>query len=292
MIYHYYMARLIDGRAIAERVKEEVAKEVKYLRDKGIKPSLHVVLVGDNPASKVYVRNKHKAATSVGIDTKIHQLPEEVAETELRALLKALNRDEKVNGILIQLPLPRHIDKNRLLSAIDPLKDVDGLHPENLGLLFSDIPRLVPCTPQGIMRMVREIGFDPVGKEAVIVGRSLIVGKPMAQLLLAANATVTLVHSRTQNIGEHTLRGDILVVAVGKPKIIKEPMVKPGAVVIDVGINRTGEGRLVGDVDFNEVSKIAGWITPVPGGVGPMTVAMLLKNTVVATKLQKGLAPF
>lgn len=288
MDYYFRMAKLIDGKAIAKKVKEEIAQEVKGLSLQGIRPSLHVVLVGDDPASKVYVRNKEKAAKSVGINTQIHRLSSNVEEKRLLDLIRTLNKDEEVNGILVQLPLPEHIDKNKVLNTIDPLKDVDGLHPENLGLLFAGVPRLVPCTPQGIMRMINEIGFDPTGKEAVVIGRSLIVGKPMAQLLLAANATVTMVHSRTRNIFEHTHRSDILVVAVGRPKIIKQKMVKPGAVVIDVGINRTESGKLVGDVDFGEVSEVAGWITPVPGGVGPMTVAMLLRNTVIATKLQKG----
>lgn len=286
MDYYICMAEIIDGKAISKKVREEVAREVEKLMLSGIIPTLHVVLVGDDPASKIYVRNKEKAAKSVGIHTKIHHLPSEVKQERVLDLITTLNEDKGVNGILVQLPLPEHLDKNRVLNSIDPLKDVDGLHPENLGLLFAGTPRLIPCTPQGIMRMIGETGYDITGKEAVVIGRSLIVGKPVAHLLLEANATVTMIHSRSKDITEHTKRADILVVAVGKPGFIKQDMVKPGSMVIDVGINRTASGKLVGDVDFKGVSEVAGWITPVPGGVGPMTVAMLLKNTVKATYLQ------
>ncbi len=286
MDYYICMAEIIDGKAISKKVREEVAREVEKLMLSGIIPTLHVVLVGDDPASKIYVRNKEKAAKSVGIHTKIHHLPSEVKQERVLDLITTLNEDKGVNGILVQLPLPEHLDKNRVLNSIDPLKDVDGLHPENLGLLFAGTPRLIPCTPQGIMRMIGETGYDITGKEAVVIGRSLIVGKPVAHLLLEANATVTMIHSRSKDITEHTKRADILVVAVGKPGFIKQDMVKPGSMVIDVGINRTASGKLVGDVDFKGVSEVAGWITPVPGGVGPMTVAMLLKNTVQATYLQ------
>jgi len=283
------MANLIDGRAIAKKVRAEVREEVAHLQAQGLTPHLVVLLVGDDPASQIYVRNKARAAEKVGIRSTTHHLPADTPEPALLEFIQDLNTQDDVHGILVQLPLPPHLDSQRILEAIDPQKDVDGLHPENLGRLLAGHPRFLPCTPQGILRMLQEIGYDLKGKEAVVVGRSTIVGKPMALLLLQHHATVTMVHSRTRGLAAHTKRADILVVAAGRAGLIRGEMVKAGAVVIDVGINRMPDGTLRGDVAFEEVSEHAAWITPVPGGVGPMTVAMLLKNTVQAAKLQAGL---
>ena len=283
------MAQIIDGKAISNKVKEELKLEVEKLKEKGIVPKLSVVLVGDDPASKVYVRNKEKSAAKVGIDSETIKLPAETTEEELVDLVKKLNNDPEVNGILVQLPLPDHISKDRIIETISPEKDADGFHPYNLGRLLAGIPSVIPCTPNGIMRMLDEIGFELKGKNAVVIGRSVIVGKPVAQLLLSRHATVTTCHSRTKNLEFYTKNADVLVVAVGKPEIVNGDMIKEGAVVIDVGINRMEDGKLVGDVHFESASRVASWITPVPGGVGPMTVAMLLYNTVYLTKKQHGI---
>ncbi|RKZ01698.1 MAG: bifunctional methylenetetrahydrofolate dehydrogenase/methenyltetrahydrofolate cyclohydrolase FolD [Candidatus Hydrothermota bacterium] len=282
-------ATIIDGRAVANKVHEEVRYEVERLNSFGIEPFLAVILVGENPASKVYVRNKEKACGKVGIKTKTFKLPSDTTYEQLKNLILELNNDEKVHGILVQLPLPSHLPEKEILELVDPQKDVDGFHPYNLGRLLSGHPTVKPCTPLGIMRLLDEYDVDLKGKEAVIVGRSVIVGKPMWLLLLERHATVTTCHSRTADLSFHTRRADVLVVAAGRAKLIKGDMVKPGAVVIDVGINRTEEGKLVGDVDFDEVKEVASMITPVPGGVGPMTVAMLLYNTVEAAKRKAGI---
>jgi len=276
-------ARLIDGKAVSEKALREVEAEIKR---KGLRPKLVFILVGEDPASQVYVRNKERACGRVGIESIVKRLPASTPEGELLGLVRALNGDASVTGIIVQSPLPDHIDEARITEAISPLKDVDGFHPLNMGALVAGRPGLWPSTPSGILRLLDEYGIDPAGKHAVVVGRSYIVGKPLALLLLNRNATVTVCHSRTRNLAGFTRNADILVVAVGKPKLITADMVKPGAVVIDVGINRIG-GKIVGDVDFDEVSRLASFITPVPGGVGPMTVAMLMKNTVIAAGLQK-----
>ena len=283
-------ARIIDGKEISKKVKEEVRLEVEKLKSRGITPKLTVVLVGDNPASQVYVRNKEKSARMVGIESDTIRLPAETNEEELVDLVKKLNDDETVNGILVQLPLPDHISKDRIIETISPMKDADGFHPYNLGRLMAGLETVVPCTPNGIMRMLDEIGFELKGKNAVVIGRSVIVGKPVAQLLLSRHATVTTCHSRTKNLEFYTKNADVLVVAVGRPEMIRGEQIKEGAVVIDVGINRKEDGKLVGDVHFESASEVASWITPVPGGVGPMTVAMLLYNTVYLTKKQHGIA--
>ena len=282
-------ARIIDGKEISKKVKEEVRLEVEKLKSQGITPKLTVVLVGDDPASQVYVRNKEKSARKVGIESDTIRLPAETSEEELVELVKKLNDDESVNGILVQLPLPDHISKDRIIETISPMKDADGFHPYNLGRLMAGLETVIPCTPNGIMRMLDEIGFELKGKNAVVIGRSVIVGKPVAQLLLSRHATVTTCHSRTKNLEFYTKNADVLVVAVGRPEMIRGEQIKEGAVVIDVGINRKEDGKLVGDVHFESASEVASWITPVPGGVGPMTVAMLLYNTVYLTKKQHGI---
>lgn len=269
----------IDGKAIAEKVRGEVAREVEAF---GAAVCLATILVGDDPASHIYVGWKHEAATKAGIETRDHRLPEAASESEVLELLEELNADEAVDGILVQLPLPAHIDEARVIRAIDPDKDVDGLHPLNSGRLFLGEPLFVPATPLGVMRMLEEYEIDLEGKDAVVVGRSELAGKPMALLLLAANATVTVCHSRTVDLASHTRRADVLVVAVGRPGTITPDMVKPGAVVVDIGVNRTGSG-VVGDVD-RAVAEVAGHLTPVPGSVGPMTIAMLLRNTLTAAQ--------
>jgi methylenetetrahydrofolate dehydrogenase (NADP+) / methenyltetrahydrofolate cyclohydrolase len=276
-------AQLIDGKALAAKVREEVAAEVEELGDVG----LTTVLVGDDPASDVYIRGKHKAATSVGIQANDLRLPADIPEDELLQLLADLNADDAVDGILVQLPLPSHIDEIKAIEAIDPGKDVDGFHPINAGLLYLGRPNLVPGTPLGIMRMLAEYRIETKGARAVVVGRSNIVGKPIAHLLLQAHATVTICHSRTVDLERHTLDADILVAAVGHLHVIGDDMVKAGATVIDVGMNRTEEG-LFGDVDPS-AAELAAYMTPVPGGVGPMTIAMLLKNTVTAARARRGL---
>lgn len=281
------MAEIIDGKAIAAKVREEVAQEVKALQAQGVTPGLAVVLVGNDAASQVYVRSKEKACAQVGINSVVHRLPEETTQTELLALIRKLNQDPTVHGILVQLPVPKHIDPKVVQMAVSPDKDVDGFHPLNVGRLWANRPGHIPCTPLGIMRLLDESQVELAGKKAVVIGRSDIVGKPMAALLLQRNATVTICHSYTQNVAEECREADIVVVAVGKPGFIKGEWLKPGSTVIDVGINRLPTG-LVGDVDFPSAAEVAGKITPVPGGVGPMTIAMLLSNTVQAAKRLSG----
>jgi methylenetetrahydrofolate dehydrogenase (NADP+) / methenyltetrahydrofolate cyclohydrolase len=273
-------AKIIDGKAIAQRVREELKGRIERLRQAGIVPGLDVIIVGDNPASQVYVRNKATTSREIGIRSELHALPKETTQEALLALIERLNRDPAVHGILVQLPLPRHIDTNQVLEAIAPEKDVDGFHLHNVGALVTGNKIFVPCTPYGVMRMLEAEGIATEGKDAVVVGRSNIVGKPMAFLLLEQGATVTICTSKTRDLAGHTRRADILVVATGRPHMVTADMVKEGAVVIDVGINRMPDGKLAGDVDFEGVRAKAGYITPVPGGVGPMTIAMLLCNTV------------
>lgn len=285
--------KLIDGKATSARVLAEVREEVQTLRADGIQPGLAVVLVGSDPASQVYVRNKVLRAEEVGIRSLEHKLPADTAQTDLLALIGQLNADPAVNGILVQLPLPKHIDENRVLQAIDPLKDVDGFHSENVGGLSQGRDVLTPCTPAGCMRLLSDTCGDLAGKHAVVIGRSNIVGKPMAALLLKAHCSVTVVHSRSANLRELCRQADIVVAAVGKPRLVDASWLKPGAVVIDVGINRIdedGRSKLVGDVDFASAQSQASAITPVPGGVGPMTIAYLMKNTLVAARLQRAKA--
>lgn len=274
------MGELIDGRKVSEDTRQEISDKVSKLKkEKGVIPGLAAVLVGDNPASDIYVRNKRKACEKAGMYSEEHRLSGETSEDELLELVNRLNNDEKIHGILVQLPLPDHIDDSKILRAVSPAKDVDGFHPENVGLLVSGNPRFVSCTPYGIIKMLDYYGIDPKGKEAVVVGRSNIVGKPVSMLLLHRHATVTICHSRTRDLGEVTRRADILVAAIGRANMITEDMVRERAVVIDVGINRKDDGKLTGDVDFDKVSQKASYITPVPGGVGPMTITMLLWNT-------------
>jgi methylenetetrahydrofolate dehydrogenase (NADP+)/methenyltetrahydrofolate cyclohydrolase len=278
-------ARILDGKAIAKKVRDEVAEGVTAFRaEHGRAPGLHVVLVGEDAASVVYTRNKEKAALEVGIAGKLHRLAAETTEAELLALLRTLCDDDAVDGILVQLPLPKHIREIAVLDAIDPRKDVDGFHPVNAGLLASGRPALIPCTPRGSMRLIAEAGASLQGARAVVVGRSNIVGKPMAQLLLAEHATVTIAHSRTRDLAAVCREADVLVAAVGRARMIGAGFIKPGATVIDVGINRGEDGKLCGDVDTAAAAEIAGAITPVPGGVGPMTIACLLESTLVAAR--------
>jgi methylenetetrahydrofolate dehydrogenase (NADP+)/methenyltetrahydrofolate cyclohydrolase len=283
------MALRIDGKAIAAQVKDEVRTQVDMLRARGKVPGLAVVLVGDDPASQTYVNSKEKTAQDLGMFSRQIHLPASTTQAELLAIVDSLNRDDQIHGILVQSPLPPHIDEQAVISAISPAKDVDGFHPINVGRLALGLPGLVACTPLGVMELLRRSGIDPAGKHAVVVGRSHIVGRPMAQLLLNAHATVTVCHSRTANLPGVTRQADILVAAVGKAGLITAEHVKPGAVVIDVGINavpggQNGKRKLVGDVDFAGVEPVAGHITPVPGGVGPMTIAMLMQNTVTAAR--------
>ena len=274
------MANIIDGKALGAAIQEEVREQVLSLKEKyGRVPCLCVIIVGENPASQVYVRNKVRAAAFVGMESRKVELPADTSEEALLARIAALNADPCVDGILVQLPLPRHIDEAKVIDAIDPGKDVDGFHPSNVAGLWLGRECTVPCTPAGILRLIDSTGVSLAGKRAVVVGRSNIVGKPVAKLLLDRNATVTIAHSRTADLGAVTSQADVLVVAVGKAGLITGGMVKPGAVVIDVGMNRDAEGRLCGDVDFASCAEVAGWITPVPGGVGPMTIAMLMVNT-------------
>ena len=277
------MSSIIDGKAVSLAVKEELKARVSELAGEGKRiPCLAVIIVGDNPASRSYVRGKIKAAEFVGMDSRLIELPENVQEEALLKEIAALNADPLVDGILVQLPLPAHICEDRVIDAISVEKDVDGFHPQNVAALWLGRPCIVPCTPKGIIHLIRSTGVEVSGRKAVVVGRSNIVGKPVAKLLLDLNATVTIAHSRTRDLAALTREADILVAAVGRPRMITGDMVKPGAVVIDVGINRTEDGHLVGDVDFESASAIAGWITPVPGGVGPMTIAMLMQNTLEA----------
>ncbi|MDR3562784.1 MAG: bifunctional methylenetetrahydrofolate dehydrogenase/methenyltetrahydrofolate cyclohydrolase FolD [Negativicutes bacterium] len=283
------MAQLLDGKLIAAKIQQEIIREVGLLRDKHrVTPGLAVIIVGENPASKVYVGRKHKACAETGIYSEVIRLPETATEAELQSTLDGLNNNPAINGILVQLPLPRHIDTERILDQIRPEKDVDGFHPLNVGNLAIGREGLIPCTPHGVIKMLEISGIPIEGKRAVIIGRSNIVGKPMANLLLARNATVTVCHSRTEDLLQVACEADILIAAIGKPNFVGKAMVKPGATVIDVGINRLGD-KLVGDVDFAAVRETAGAITPVPGGVGPLTIVMLLYNTIKATKIQIGL---
>lgn len=277
-------ARLIDGKALAQRVRSEVAERVLKLKEQGITPGLTVVLVGEDPASQVYVRNKALACEQAGMNSDVIRLARTTTQAELLALIAQLNQDNTVHGILVQLPLPAHLDEHAVIEAIAAHKDIDGFHISNAGLLLTGKPLFLPCTPYGVMKMLEDQHIELRGAEAVIVGASNIVGKPMALLLQAAGATVTICNSKTKDLKAHTSRADILVVAVGRPHMITGDMIKPGAVVIDVGINRLDNGKLVGDVDFDSALPVAGAITPVPGGVGPMTIAMLLVNTVEAAE--------
>lgn len=283
-------AQILDGKTLAAEIRSEVKTQVAALAEKGVSTALAVILVGDDSASQVYVRNKIKACADTGIRSLEFRMPAETTQQQLLAKIAELNADENVDGILVQLPLPKQINADAVISAIDPAKDVDGFHVANAGALVTGKQGFVPCTPFGVMRLIEKSGVDPRGKSAVIVGRSNIVGKPMALLLLAADATVTVAHSRTPDLSAVTRNADILVAAVGRAKLIKADMVKPGAVVIDVGMNRDENGKLCGDVDFSEVKAIAGSITPVPGGVGPMTIAMLMQNTALAAQMRRGIS--
>ncbi|MBQ2719350.1 MAG: bifunctional methylenetetrahydrofolate dehydrogenase/methenyltetrahydrofolate cyclohydrolase FolD [Clostridia bacterium] len=276
---------IIDGRAVAAAVRERIKKSTEeFINRTGITPGLAVVLVGEDPASQVYVRNKHRACGEVGFLSRVYTLPASTTEDELLALIAELNADREIHGILVQLPLPKHISESRVILAIDPKKDVDAFHPQNVGGIMTGDYKFVPCTPAGVMELLAHYGIDPSGKSAVVVGRSNIVGKPQALLLLEKNATVTVCHSRTRDLAAVTRTADILVVAVGRAKMITGDMVKEGAVVIDVGMNRLDDGKLCGDVDFDSVFPVASHITPVPGGVGPMTITMLLCNTLRAAE--------
>lgn len=276
--------KILDGKAVSLKVKESVKVRADELKKFGIEPTLAVVLVGEDKASQTYVRAKEKACNEYGIKSVAHRLSENTTQNELLALINVLNLDDSIHGILVQLPLPKHIDTNVVLAAIDPRKDVDGFHAVNVGKLVSGLDGFVPCTPLGVMEILKEYGIDVAGLNAVVIGRSNIVGKPMANLLLNASATVTVTHSKTKNLKEICKNADLIVAAIGKPFFLKADMVKEGAVVVDVGINRLDDGRLVGDVDFEEVAPKCSYITPVPGGVGPMTIAMLLNNTILAAQ--------
>ncbi len=287
-------ARLIDGTSSASELRDEITELVREIRDfHHVTPGLAVILVGDDPASEVYVRTKHQRALDVGMKSFEHTLPRDTTEHQLLTLIEGLNDDPAVHGILIQLPLPNHLNTARIMDALDPAKDVDGFHPENVGRLVTGVRGLMPCTPLACMMLLKEYGVELDGRRALVVGRSNVVGKPMAQLLLRESATVTIAHSHTQNLAEECRRADVLIAAVGRPGYIRGDWVKPGAVVLDVGINRVtgadGRRRLVGDVVFDEAAKVAGLITPVPGGVGPMTIAVLLRNTLVAACRQNRL---
>jgi methylenetetrahydrofolate dehydrogenase (NADP+)/methenyltetrahydrofolate cyclohydrolase len=276
-------ARIIDGKAVAREIEQEILEGIGRL---GFKPGLVAVRVGNDPASEIYVRNKAKKARELGLEGNELVFPETMSEAELLAEVDLLNRDDQVDGILVQLPLPKQIDAKKVIDAIDPAKDVDGFHPINVGMLHLGRPALVPCTPAGVIRLIESTGEPIEGKHAVIIGRSDIVGKPMSALLLQRNATVTICHSRTRDLAGIARQADILVAAIGRPRFVTAEMIRPGAIVVDVGINRV-EGKLAGDVDFAAAKEVAGWITPVPGGVGPMTIAMLMKNTVTAAELRR-----
>ena len=281
------MAEIIDGKKVSAQMREQIKSETEKLYQKyGVRPGLAVIIVGDDPASKVYVNNKEKACAQVGYYSEVYRLPEQTEMDELLALIDRLNKDEKINGILCQLPLPKHLDEEQVILKISPEKDVDAFHPMNTGKIMIGDYDFLPCTPAGVMKLIESTGTDITGKECVVVGRSNIVGKPQSMLLLQKNGTVTVCHSKTRDLKEVTSRADILVVAIGKADFITADMVKEGAVVIDVGMNRKADGKLTGDVDFESVSKKASYITPVPGGVGPMTITMLLQNTLTAAKKQ------
>lgn len=279
------MAQRIDGKAISAAIREEIREETAaFVAERGFAPGLAVVIVGEDPASQVYVRNKARACEEVGFYSVVHALPAETTQEELNALVDCLNADEKIHGILVQLPLPKHLDETEVLLRIDPKKDVDAFHPYNVGKIMIGDYDFLPCTPAGVMALLERSGIDPAGKQCVVIGRSNIVGKPMAMLLLHANGTVTVCHSRTKNLAKICRTADILVVAIGRADFVGKDMVKEGAVVIDVGMNRRVDGKLTGDVNFAEVEPIASYITPVPGGVGPMTITMLLQNTLTAAR--------
>ena len=277
-------AQLIDGNALAKQIRTEVAGRTAALKAKGVQPHLAIVLVGEDPASQVYVKHKVADSEQTGLQATLQRLPADTSEADLLARIRQLNDDPKVHGILVQLPLPKHMDSHRVIETISPAKDVDGFHVASAGALMVGQPGFWPCTPYGCLKMLDAIGYDLKGKHAVVIGRSNIVGKPMAMMLLGRDATVTITHSRTQDLKALTLQADVVVAAVGKRNVLTADMVKPGAVVIDVGMNRNDEGKLCGDVDFDGVKDVAGWITPVPGGVGPMTRAMLLVNTITAAE--------
>jgi methylenetetrahydrofolate dehydrogenase (NADP+)/methenyltetrahydrofolate cyclohydrolase len=289
-------AKLLDGKALAAKLQSELAERVKQFKSQsGITPCLAAVLVGENPASEVYVRNKRQGCERVGMTSQLHRLPASASQQELLDLVAKLNSapaTEPVHGILVQLPLPKQIDEKAILDSVHPLKDVDAFHPENVGLIVQGRPRFLPCTPHGIVQLLRHSNIETAGRHVVVLGRSEIVGKPIALMLVQrgpqADATVTICHSRTRNLPEITRQADILIAAIGQPRFVKADMVKPGATVIDVGINRV-DGKLCGDVDFDAVQQVAGSITPVPGGVGPLTISMLLENTLTAAKMQAGL---
>ena len=282
------MAQIIDGKAISRQVREEIAAEVVSFKEKyNCAPGLAVVIVGNDPASQVYVRNKKRGCEEVGFYSESYELPESTTQEELNALVEKLNNDEKIHGILVQLPLPKHLNETEVLLRIKPEKDVDAFHPYNVGKIMIGNHDLLPCTPAGVMVLLEKSGIDVTGKKCVVIGRSNIVGKPMAMLLLHANGTVTVCHSKTQKLADICREADILVASIGKPEFVKGDMVKEGAVVVDVGINRLDSGKLVGDVAFSEVEPKASYITPVPGGVGPMTITMLLKNTLTAAKIAR-----
>lgn len=277
-------AKIIDGKQIAEQVIEKVEQRVKALKEQGITPGLTVILVGEDPASQTYVASKERTSERLGMKSQVIKKPVTISEQELLTLIDQLNEDETVDGILLQLPLPNHIDENKVLRAIVPEKDVDGFHPVNVGKLMLGQEGFIPCTPYGVIQLLDYSSISIEGKHAVIVGRSNIVGKPMGQLLLNRHATVTYTHSRTQNLEDYTKQADLLIVATGQPRMITKDHIKPGATVIDVGIHRNADGRLSGDVDFASASEVAGYITPVPGGVGPMTIAMLMENTCLSAE--------
>ncbi len=283
------MATIIDGKAVSAATREAIANEVAELKSKGVTPGLAVIIVGDDPASRVYVNNKKKACADLGMLSEEYALPAETTNEELLSLINELNGRKDINGILCQLPLPRHLDEKAVINAIAPEKDVDAFHPVNVGGIMTGDYSFLPCTPAGVMQMLKHYNIETNGKHCVVIGRSNIVGKPMAMLMLHANATVTICHSRTQNLAEECKRADILIAAVGKPKFVTSDMVKEGAVVIDVGMDRDENGKLCGDVDFADVEPICGAISPVPGGVGPMTISMLMRNTLTAAKLQNNL---
>lgn len=275
---------LLNGKELAQKLQQEMTQEVTELKEKGLQPGLAVILVGEDPASQVYVRNKERAANNIGMYSVVYRLPETTSEADLIAKIEELNHDDKVHGILVQLPLPKHINEDLVLDTIDPAKDVDGFHPMNLGNLFAGKPTMIPCTPAGIMELIKLSGLDLAGKNAVIIGRSNIVGKPMAHLLLQANATVTICHSKTKDLPKVAKQADVLVVAIGRANFVTADFVKEGAVVIDVGINRDENNKLTGDVKFDEVAPLTSYITPVPGGVGPMTITMLMRQTIDVAK--------
>jgi methylenetetrahydrofolate dehydrogenase (NADP+) / methenyltetrahydrofolate cyclohydrolase len=281
-------AQLIDGNALAKRIRADVSGRTEALRARGVQPMLAIILVGEDPASQVYTKHKVNDSQQTGLAATLERFPADLKEADLLARIDALNRDPSVHGILVQLPLPKHLDTHKVIESISPAKDVDGFHVANAGALLVGQPGFWPCTPYGCMKMLESIGYDLRGKNAVVIGRSNIVGKPMALMLLQKNTTVTVCHSATVDLQSHTLRADVIVAAVGKRNMVTADMIKPGAVVIDVGMNRDDEGKLCGDVDFAGVSQVAGWITPVQGGVGPMTRAMLLVNTLAAAERASG----